>query len=194
MKKSFFVPARQSILLLCLPLIFAFSCNLLDPDEADGIAYCTSDVLKNKEFVVTENLIHLNSHSFDGDYIIFEYSNYENQICPSKRTTVYCTIELASEQPKPVGVSLWIEWGPDPLQRIEKNYIFGVLNQDLTILTHQVSANFIPNEWMYMDEAATVTTKVRFRFASPFHDPNTDIVYFGNIFRSFRVTTSYYSY
>jgi hypothetical protein len=194
MKKSFVVPAWHSILLLCLTLMFGSSCNLLDPDPDDGIAYCTSDVLKSKDFVITQNQLNLNTYSFDGDYIIYEYSNYQNQICPSKTTTVSCNIQLASEQPKPVGVSLWIEWGPDPLQRIEKNYMQGILNQDMTILVHEVSAGFIPGEWVTMDDAAIVTTKIRFRFASPYHDPNSDIVYLSSLFKSFRVTTNYYPY
>ena len=144
--------------------------------------------------MITENQLNVNTHSFDGDYIIYEYSNYQNQICPSKTTKVDCNIQLASDQSRSVEVSLIIEWGPDALQKLERNNIQGVLNMDQTVLIYETSADFVPNEWTYMDDAAIVTTKVRFKFTSPYHDPNSDIVYLSNLFKSLSVTTSYYSY
>jgi hypothetical protein len=194
MKKRFFVPAWHCLLLLCLPLLFASSCGLLDPDPNDGIAYCTSDVIQHKDFVITQNQLNINTYSFDGDHITFEYSNYQNQICPSRTTTVSCDIRVSSEQTIGVGVSLWIEWGPDPLQRIEKNYMFATLSQDLSTNMYQQTVTFTPGEWVTMNDAAIVTTKVHFTFKSPNHNPNSDIVYLSNIFRSLTVTTSYYSY
>jgi hypothetical protein len=107
---------------------------------------------------------------------------------------VDCDIQLSSDQPREVGVSLWIEWDPDPLQKIQKNDIYGVLTDDLTTRKYEENVSFTPNEWIYMDDAAIVTTKVRFKFTSPYHDPNSDIVYLSNLFKSLSVTTSYYSY
>jgi hypothetical protein len=167
---------------------------LIKSEDENDTAYCTSDVSKSKQFVVTENLLNVNNHYIDGDYIVFEYSNYQNQICPTKTTSVYCIVELDYVQPRPVGVSLWIERGPDALQRIEKNNIVGVPDDDKIILSYEKIVNFIPNEWIYMDQAAIVTTKVRLRFESPNQDPNSDIVYLSNLFRSLRVTTYYFPY
>jgi hypothetical protein len=194
MKTISLFPKIPGWMMTSLVIVWASSCNVIQSEDDIKPETCTATVKSSNTFTVTENLLNVNEHFFSGDSITFEYSYYTNQICPSKPVNTGAMVTLSDVQERPVEVSFWYVWGSDPLQRMEKNKINPVDDPVLKVLIYYNEVQFTPNDWVFMNDAAIVTTHIRIKFFSPYHNANSDIVYLESIFKEIKASTMFYHY
>jgi hypothetical protein len=177
-----------------LLLALTTSCDLLKSEDEDNAPHCTSEEHILKEYDLPWGLLSIYEYSMDGNYITIKYWYYVNSVCPSKEVWTVNDVELNTFQPYPVEVSFWISYGSGSDKRIEKNNVQGNVDKELNITTYRADVKFTPLNLAVFDDAATITSFVRFKFYSVNRNPDEDMRYLRNLYKRIFYGFIYYPY